>query len=150
MFPPQKTSRVQSVYISTYQQDILYLKYIFQARKTKSHANQFNHYITKYRRFLVQFLATMKRLEKENNVMLAEINVSKTKKASTNKRHWDFRGHRDDCQFKSNKVKDSSGSKAKFVDVLNHRVKVGDTVLEKHLNTCSISASYISKSRKIR
>lgn len=55
MFPPQKTSRVQSVYISTYQQDILYLKYIFQARKTKSHANQFNHYITKYRRFLVQF-----------------------------------------------------------------------------------------------
>ena len=95
-------------------------------------------------------LATMKRLEKENNVMIAEINMSKRKKASTNKRHWDFRGHRDDCQFKSNRVKDSSGSKAKFVDVLNHRVKAGDTVLEKHLNTCSISASYISKSRKIR
>ena len=45
-----------------------------------------------------------------------------------------FRGHRDDCQFHPNVGQYPSGSFGNFVEVLNYRVRGGDSVLENHLN----------------
>ena len=56
-----------------------------------------------------------------------------------------FRGHRDDSQFHPNVGEYSSGGVGNFVEVLNYRVRGGDSVLEDHLRTCSKNASYISK-----
>ena len=56
-----------------------------------------------------------------------------------------FRGHRDDSQFRANVGEYSSGGVGNFVELLNYRVRGGDSVLENHLRTCSKNASYISK-----
>ena len=56
-----------------------------------------------------------------------------------------FRGHRDDSQFHPNVGEYSSGGVGNFVELLNYRVRGGDSVLENHLRTCSKNASYISK-----
>ena len=56
-----------------------------------------------------------------------------------------FREHRDDSQFHSNVGEYSSGGVENFVEVLNYRVRGGDSILEDHLRTCSENASYISK-----
>ena len=56
-----------------------------------------------------------------------------------------FRGHRDDSQFHPNVSEYSSGHVGNFVELLNYRVRGGDSVLENHLRTCSKKASYISK-----
>ena len=52
-----------------------------------------------------------------------------------------FRGNRDDSQFHPNVGKYSSGGVGSFVEVLNYRVRGGDSVLENHLRTCSKNAS---------
>ena len=57
----------------------------------------------------------------------------------------EFRGHRDDSPFYPNVGEYSSGGVGNFVEVLNYRVRGGDSVLESHLRTCSKNASYISK-----
>ena len=56
-----------------------------------------------------------------------------------------FRGHRDDSQSHPNVGEYSSGGVGNFVEVLNYRVRGGDSVLENHLRTCSKNASYISE-----
>ena len=44
-----------------------------------------------------------------------------------------FRGHRDDSQSHPNVGEYSSGGVRNFVEVLNYRVRGGDSVLENHL-----------------
>ena len=56
-----------------------------------------------------------------------------------------IRGHRDDSQFHPNVGEYSSGGLGNFVEVLNYRVRGGDSVLENHLRTCSKNTNYISK-----
>ena len=56
-----------------------------------------------------------------------------------------LRRHRDDSQFHANLGEYSSGGVGSFVEVLNYRVRGGNSVFENHLRTCSKYASYISK-----
>ena len=56
-----------------------------------------------------------------------------------------FKGHRDDFHFHLNVGEYSSGGAGNFVEVLNYRVRGGDSVLENHLRTSSKNASYIFK-----
>ena len=56
-----------------------------------------------------------------------------------------FRGHRDDFQFHPNVGEYSSGGVGNFVELLNYRVRGGDSVFENHLRTCSKNGSYISE-----
>ena len=56
-----------------------------------------------------------------------------------------FRGHRDDSKYCANVGEYSGGGVGNFIELLNYRVRGGDTVLKNHLNTCSNNATYISK-----
>ncbi|CAG2190984.1 unnamed protein product [Mytilus edulis] len=51
-----------------------------------------------------------------------------------------LRGHRDDDTDKG-----SSTNKGNFKELLNFRVDAGDSILEKHLNSCKKNATYTSK-----
>ena len=53
-----------------------------------------------------------------------------------------FRGHMNDSQFHPNVGEYSSGGVGNFVEVLNYRVKCGDSVLRNHLRTCSKKESW--------
>jgi hypothetical protein len=54
-----------------------------------------------------------------------------------------LRGHRDDGP--ANLDEQSVAKHGNFRALLKYRVDGGDTVLEKHLNTCDKNATYISK-----
>lgn len=56
-----------------------------------------------------------------------------------------LRGHRDDLKYHPDVGSYSQGSVGNFVELLNFRVRAGDTVLEEHLKSCPKNASYISK-----
>lgn len=56
-----------------------------------------------------------------------------------------YRGHRDDSQYHSDVGSYSGSGVGNFVEILNYRVRGGDTVLENHLRNCSKNATYISK-----
>ena len=56
-----------------------------------------------------------------------------------------LRGHRDDSQYHPDIGSYSLGSVGNFVELLNFRVRAGDTTLEEHLKTCPKNASYVSK-----
>ena len=56
-----------------------------------------------------------------------------------------LRGHRDDAQYHPDVGQYSSGQVGNFVELLNFRVRSGDTVLADHLSKCPKNASYISK-----
>ena len=56
-----------------------------------------------------------------------------------------LRGHRDDSQFHPNVGEYPSGGVGNFVEILNYRVRGGDSVLQNHLRTCSKIVSYIFK-----
>ena len=56
-----------------------------------------------------------------------------------------FRGHRDDSKYCADVGEYSGGGVGNFIELLNYRVRGGDTVLKNHLNTCSNNATYISK-----
>ena len=55
-----------------------------------------------------------------------------------------FRGYKY-SHFHPNVGEYSSGGVGNFVEVLNYRVRGGDSVVENHLRTCSKNASYFSK-----
>ena len=52
-----------------------------------------------------------------------------------------FRAYWDDSQIYPNVGQYSSGSVGNFVEVLNYRVRIGDSVLENHLRTSIKNAS---------
>ena len=56
-----------------------------------------------------------------------------------------LRGHRDDSKYHPDVGNYSEGSIGNLVELLNFRVRAGDTVLEEHLKNCPKNASYISK-----
>ena len=56
-----------------------------------------------------------------------------------------LRGHRDDSKYHPDVGSYSEGGIGNFVELLNFRVRAGDTVLEEHLKNCPKNASYISK-----
>ena len=56
-----------------------------------------------------------------------------------------LRGHRDDSQYHPDIGSYSLDSVGNFVELLNFRVRAGDTTLEEHLKTCPKNASYVSK-----
>ena len=57
-----------------------------------------------------------------------------------------LRGHRDDSKYHPEAGSYSQGGVGNFIELLNFRVRAGDTVLEQHLKKCPKNASYISKS----
>ena len=57
-----------------------------------------------------------------------------------------MRGHRDDSKYHPQVGSYSQGGVGNFVELLNFRVRSGDTVLEEHLKNCPKNASYISNS----
>ncbi|XP_057316859.1 52 kDa repressor of the inhibitor of the protein kinase-like [Hydractinia symbiolongicarpus] len=56
-----------------------------------------------------------------------------------------LRGHRDDSKYHPEVGNFSTGSTGNFIDLLNYRVRGGDTTLENHLLKCNKNSSYISK-----
>ena len=56
-----------------------------------------------------------------------------------------LQGHLDDAKYHPEVGGFSSGGIAKFVEVLNFRVRGGDETLKDHLTTCGKNRSYISK-----
>ena len=56
-----------------------------------------------------------------------------------------LRGHRDDSQYHPDVGEYSTASVGNFIELLNYRVRGGDKDLEKHLESYSKNASYISK-----
>ena len=56
-----------------------------------------------------------------------------------------LRGHRDDSQYHPEVGEYSTGGVGNFVELLNFRVRSGDTDLREHLSKCKKNASYISK-----
>ena len=57
-----------------------------------------------------------------------------------------FRGHRDDSKYHPDIGEFGTGQVGLFVNLLNFRVRSGDSVLKNHIETSSKNASYISKS----
>ncbi|XP_057296257.1 52 kDa repressor of the inhibitor of the protein kinase-like [Hydractinia symbiolongicarpus] len=56
-----------------------------------------------------------------------------------------LRGHRDDSKYHPEVGNFSTGSTGNFIDLLNYRVRGGDTTLGNHLLKCNKNSSYISK-----
>ena len=56
-----------------------------------------------------------------------------------------LRGHRDDSKYHPEVGSYSQGGVGNFVELLNFRVRGGDTLLQEHLKNCPKNASYISK-----
>ena len=143
----------------TGQQQFLYLKYMFQVKKEKSNKPVQSLHSQTWPT-LDAVLSNMKRLVEKIDFMIdrnckKELEENRKRLAPIidtviflGRLGLAFKGHRDDSQFHPNVGEYSSGGVGNFVEVLNYRVRGGDSVLENHLRTCSKNASYISKISK--